>query len=105
MEFQPLEDKVLIREIKSKDLATTEGGILLAPTVKSETFKAEVMAIGAGFWARDTGVFIPTTLGKGDLVLIPTGQGMPISVNGEDFKVIREGDVLGKVGRVEEKEN
>lgn len=98
--YTPLEDRIVIRAIvKSEEEEKTESGIITS-MAKKETAEGEVFAIGAGFVARDTGVFVKTTLKPGDKVLYGVNQGMQIDleVAGEDKKIsmrlMRESDVL-----------
>lgn len=97
-EYQPLEDRVLIKPIK-KGEEVTAGGIVVAETVKRETSEGVVIACGDGYTTRDTGVFIQTLLKKGDIVLYGINSGMPIEVPNEsggkdECRLMREGDVL-----------
>lgn len=98
MKYSPLEDRLLIRPIKQTELQKTEGGII-DPNVKLKPVsKGEVVSVGQGYTARDTGVFVPTVLAKGDLILYGTGAGMEIEIDKEDGTgketviIMREGD-------------
>lgn len=96
--YQPLEDRVVVRPIKSAEPAKTAAGII-TETIKKETLEAEVLAVGAGRYAPENGQFIPTVLIQGDVVLIGANNGMPLDIPGEDglnmeCKLMREGDVL-----------
>lgn len=106
MQFDPLEDRVLIRPKKQTELQTTDGGLIVPLTVKKEINEGEVVAVGQGFTARDTGLFVPTILHKGDLVLYGIHAGMPIEVengNGkEECLLMREGDVLMLIKKAEQ---
>lgn len=97
--YAPLEDRVLIRTIK-KENEVSEAGIIL-DMVKKEVSEGEVVAAGRGRYAPETGTFIPTILGKGDLVLFGSEQGMPVMVEGEELRIMREGDVLLHIGTKE----
>lgn len=113
--YTPLEDRVLVIPIKEKvDVSedglqtkgTTEGGILIAATIKRETQEAEVYSVGLGRYANETGVFMSTVLAKGDIVLIGVNGGMPVEVPMEDgkkveMKLMREGDVLALIKKKE----
>jgi co-chaperonin GroES (HSP10) len=96
--YSCLEDRVLIRPIKPKELEVTAGGIV-DPNVKPKpVLKGEVISAGQGFTARDTGVFVPTLLSKGDIVLYGSGAGLTIDIDKEDGSgkeevlIMREGD-------------
>lgn len=96
--FSPLEDRILVKPIKKTELEVTDGGIIIPDSSKKEVAEGYVVAAGPGYTARDTGVFVATVLGKGDLVLYGINQGMEIDIDGENGKesvrILREGDVI-----------
>ncbi len=97
-EFQCLEDRVLVLPIKKTESETSEAGLILDMKVR-DTMEGEVVAVGQGYTARDTGVFVPTVLHKKDIVLIGKNTGTPIDVPDETGKqiehlLLRESDVL-----------
>lgn len=103
VKFNCLEDRCLIRPIKEKELKKTEGGII-DPNVKTKpVLKGEVISIGIGFTARDTGVPVPTVLHKGDIVLYGAGAGLPVEIETEAGKeevlIMRETDCLIMISR------
>lgn len=97
MNYQPLEDRVLIRPIKKTEEEKTESGIILVQKNK-DVSEGEVVAVGEGRYAPESGTFMPNKLTKGDVVLYGTNSGMEIEVsngNGKEaVRVMREGDVL-----------
>ena len=97
MNYSPLEDRVLIREIKKTEPEKTASGIII-DMAKKEVLEGEVINVGQGRYASETGTFIPTCLNKGDLVLYGKNNGMPITIengNGkEDVVLMRESEVL-----------
>lgn len=103
MNYSPLEDRLLIRPIKSEEEEKTEGGLFVPVTVKKDVLRGEVYAAGNGVYARETGALIPCFLSKGDTVLFGAEAGMPIPIdteNGkEEMRLIREGDVLILISR------
>lgn len=98
MNYSPLEDRILVRPKTAAELEKTDGGIIIPDSAKKEVKEGTVVAAGVGLYARDSGVWMPTVLGKGDVVLFGAGQGLPITVetdNGkEEVLIMREGDVL-----------
>lgn len=101
MNYEPLEDRCLIRQIKKTEPETTASGII-TDMMKKEVLEGEIVAIGQGYTTRDTGVFIPTILHKGDIVLYGKLAGTPLDIengNGkEECVLMREGDVLCRIG-------
>lgn len=98
MKYSCLEDRVLVKEIKKTELEVTDGGIIDPNLVKKPVAEGLVISVGEGCYARDTGVFMPTRLAKGDKVLYGSSQGLPITIdNGEgkeEVLIMREGDIL-----------
>lgn len=99
IKYNPLEDRVLIRELKKEGSDKTDGGIIIPDSAKKDVSEGEVQAIGVGRYAPETGTFIPTVLHKGDIVLFGKNQGLSLDIpdeNGkkEEMRLMREGDVL-----------
>jgi chaperonin GroES len=95
--YEPLEDRVVIKQIKESGEKTASG--LVLDQLKKLTAKGEVVFVGAGYTARDTGVFVPNVLREGDVVLYGEAAGMPIEfVNEEgtldEYRLMRESEVL-----------
>lgn len=104
--YQPLEDRVLIKPIKKTESETTASGII-TDMKKKEVAEGEVVAVGTGRYASETGQFMETVLRKGDIVLYGINQGMKIDIQNqqgvlEEHLVMREGDVLFLIGRQEQ---
>jgi len=100
-EYQPLEDRVLIKPIKNTEPEKTESGII-TEMAKKETAEGMVVASGEGFVARDTGVLVGNVLKKGDVVLYGLNAGMPLDIPREgggkdECRLMREGDVLALI--------
>lgn len=97
MSICPLEDRLLVRPIKKTESEKTAAGII-TDMKKKEVLEGEVVAIGDGYTARDTGLFIPTLLHKGDIILYGKTAGVPIEIengNGkEEVLLMRENEVL-----------
>lgn len=98
--YSPMDDRVLVRPIKKTEPEITEAGLII-DMQKKEVMEGEVVESGIGFVARDTGVFVPNTLKKGDIVLCGVNAGQPITIdngNGkEEVRVMREGDVIAVI--------
>jgi len=105
MQFQPTEDRVLIKPIKKTESEKSDGGIIL-DTVKKEVAEGIVFAVGNGRYAGDTGQFIPNELNEGDTVLYALNAGMNLDIPDEtgkktEMKLLREGDVLLRIKKSE----
>ncbi len=94
MKIKPLGDRVLIKPLEAKE--QTKGGIVLPDTAKEKPQEAEVIAVGEGKKADD-GKVIPLTLKAGDKVLYGKYSGTEITLDGDEFIIIREEDILGIV--------
>lgn len=99
--YVPLEDRCLIKEIKNSEMEKTKEGIHL-PIERPERL-GEVVAIGDGRHAFETGVFVKTVLKKGNTVLFIKDTGLPLDLDmdgrGEkqEYRLMREQDVLMKI--------
>ena len=90
----PLFDRVLVE--KSVPMRTTAGGIVLPETAAVRLNEGRVIAIGKGKRTAE-GKFIPISLNVGDLVMLGEYGGNEIKLNGKDYLLIREEEVLGIV--------
>jgi len=96
--YSPLEDRVLIKEIKKTEEEKTEAGLI--SVAKKEVGEGIVHAVGNGRFATETGVFMENVLRKGDIVLYGIKGGMPLDVEDEngkkvEMRLFRESDILG----------
>ena len=92
MKFRPLQDRVLIRRIDEEE--KTAGGIIIPDTAKEKPMEGEVLAAGPG--ARgDDGKLHPLDVKVGDRVLFGKWSGTEIKIDGEDFVVAKESDIMG----------
>jgi chaperonin GroES len=89
--IRPLGEKVLIKRMEAE--TTTKGGIVLPDTAKEKPQKGEVLAVGEGK-LLDDGTRAPVTVKKGDTVLFASYAGTEIKVDGEEYMLMDEGDIL-----------
>jgi chaperonin GroES len=94
MKLKPLGDRLLVRPVEEEE--TTASGIVLPDTAKEKPQKGKVLAVGDG--KLEDGKRIPLDVTEGDEVLYSKYGGTDITVDGEDLLVLRESDVLAKVG-------
>ena len=92
MAFRPLHDRVLVKRIEQED--TTRGGIIIPDTAKEKPMQGEVIAIGPGA-KNENGSITPLDVKKGDRVLYGKFAGTEINIDGEDYLVLRESDIMG----------
>jgi chaperonin GroES len=96
MKLKPLGDRVIVQAIEEEE--TTASGIVLPDTAKEKPQRGKVLAVGEGKWDEDGEKRIPLDVKKGDEVLYSKYGGTEITVDGDDLLVLRESDVLAKVG-------
>ena len=89
---RPLGDRVLVQPIEETE--TKKGGIIIPDTAKEKPQEGKVVAIGTGK-RDDNGKLIPFEVKKGDRVLISKYGGTEIKVDGKDYLIMREDDILG----------
>jgi chaperonin GroES len=92
MAFRPLHDRVLIKRIEQDE--KTRGGIIIPDTAKEKPMQGEVIAVGAGS-KNDDGSVTPLDVKVGDRVLYGKFAGTEINIDGEDYLVVRESDIMG----------
>jgi chaperonin GroES len=94
--YELFDDRVLIKPAAAEE--KTKGGIIIPDTAKEKPQKGVVVAVGPGKYAEQTGNLIPLKQKIGDVVLYGKYSGTEISVEGEDYLIMRSSDLLMKVG-------
>jgi chaperonin GroES len=97
MNLQPLEDRIVVRPNASE--ATTPSGLVIPDTAKEKPQQGEVLAVGPGRRAEQSGELIPVDVKVGDTVVYSKYGGTEITVEGEDLLILNARDVLAKVGK------
>ena len=92
MNVRPLADRILIRRIEEQE--TIRGGIIIPDTAKEKPQEGEVVAVGPGRLTED-GKRIAMEVKKGDRVLIGKYSGTDVKIDGTEYVIQREDDVLG----------
>jgi len=92
MKIQPLADRILVRRIEEKE--TVRGGIIIPDTAKEKPQEGEVVAVGPGRMGDD-GKRLVMEVKKGDRVLIGKYSGTEVKIDGVEYTILREDDVLG----------
>ena len=94
MNVKPLADRVIIRPLEPEQ--KTAGGIIIPDNAKEKPQQGEVVAVGPGKVA-DSGQKIEMSLKNGDKVLYGKYSGTEVSIEGADFLIMRESDVLAVI--------
>lgn len=94
MKLRPLQDRILVKRIEEEQV--TAGGIFIPDTAKEKPQRGEIVAVGNGKKTED-GKVIPIDLKVGDKVLFGKYAGTDIKIEGQDFLIMREDDILGVI--------
>lgn len=92
MKIRPLNDRVLVQRMEEE--TKTKGGIIIPDTAKEKPAEGKVMAVGNGRLGDD-GKRIALEVKKGDRVLFSKYGGTEVKVEGEEYLIMREDDILG----------
>ncbi len=95
MNLQPLEDRIVVRPGESEE--TTASGLVIPDTAKEKPQQGEVLAVGPGRRAEQSGELIAVDVAAGDTVVYSKYGGTEITVEGEDLLILSARDVLAKV--------
>ena len=92
MSFKPLHDRVLVRRLEEEE--KTAGGLIIPDTAKEKPQTGEVVAVGEGA-RKDSGELIPMSVKEGDKVLFGKWSGTEVKLDGTDYLIMKESDILG----------
>ena len=95
MKLRPLQDRILVLRVPEEE--KTKGGIIIPDTAKEKPAEGKVAAVGKGK-VDENGKPIPMEVKKGDRILFGKYSGTEIKIEGEDYLIMREDDVLGIIG-------
>lgn len=93
MNFRPLYDKILVERLESEE--KTVGGLIIPDTAKEKPIEGKVIAVGAGARSEKTGELVKLEVKVGDKVLFGKWSGTEIKIDGKDYLVMKESDVMG----------
>jgi chaperonin GroES len=94
MKLRPLQDRILVKRIEEEE--KTAGGIYIPDTAKEKPQMGQIVSVGNGKKTED-GKVIPVDLKAGDRVLFGKYAGTEVKVEGDDFLIMREDDILGVI--------
>ncbi|MFZ5980694.1 MAG: co-chaperone GroES [Candidatus Zixiibacteriota bacterium] len=96
MQIKPLADRVIVKPLE--EVEVKKGGIIIPDTAKEKPMEGEVIEIGSGR-LNDDGKKMPLEVNKGDRVLYGKYSGTEVSIDGEEYLIMREADILAVVKR------
>jgi len=94
MKIRPLHDRVIVRRNDAE--TKTASGIIIPDTAKEKPQEGEIIAAGSGIRKED-GSLIPLDVKEGDRVLFGKYAGTEIKIEGEEFLMMKEDDILGVI--------
>jgi len=92
MKLRPLQDRILVQRVAEE--TTTKGGIIIPDTAKEKPAEGKVTAVGNGK-VGDDGKRIPLEIKKGNRILFGKYSGTEVKIEGDEYLIMREDDVLG----------
>ena len=95
MNVKPLADRLLVKRVD--EVEAQKGGIIIPDTAKEKPLQAEVVAVGPGR-VTDEGKRVSMEIKKGDRVLIGKYSGTEVKIEGDEYVILREDDVLAVIG-------
>jgi chaperonin GroES len=101
MNLQPLEDRIVVRPAEAEEM--TVSGLVIPDSAKEKPQQGEVLAVGPGRRAENSGELIPLDLAAGDTVVYSKYGGTEITIDGEDLLILSGRDVLAKIATKKKK--
>ena len=97
MNVRPLHDRILVQRLEDKQVKS-EGGIIIPDSAKEKPQRGKVTAVGNGK-TLDDGTKVALEIKKGDKVLFGKYAGTEVKIEGDEFLILREDDVLAVIGK------
>jgi chaperonin GroES len=94
MKLKPLQDRILVQRVEEE--TTTKGGIIIPDTAKEKPAEGRVIEVGNGK-IGDDGKRIAMEIKAGDIILFGKYSGTEVKINGQEYLIMREDDVLGVI--------
>lgn len=94
MKIKPLQDRIIVKRLEGED--TTKGGIIIPDSAQEKPSEGLVVAVGKGK-VLENGKQIPLDVKKNDRILFGKYSGTDITIEGEEYLIMREDDVLGVI--------
>lgn len=96
MKLRPLHDRILVKRVEEE--TTTKGGIIIPDSAKEKPAEGKVISVGNGKMGED-GKRIALDIKKGDRILFSKYGGTDVKIDGEEYLIMREDDVLGVIDK------
>lgn len=96
MNLRPLHDRILVRRLEEQE--TKRGGIIIPDSAKEKPQQAEVVAVGNGK-LLDDGTRSAPDVNAGDRILFGKYSGSDITIDGQEYLILREDEILGVLGK------
>ncbi len=94
MNLRPLQDRILVKRVEQEN--TTKGGIIIPDSAKEKPAEGKVVAVGNGK-TGDDGKRIAMDIKEGDRILFGKYAGTEVKIEGDEYLIMREDDVLGVI--------
>ncbi|MCF6186935.1 MAG: co-chaperone GroES [Desulfobulbaceae bacterium] len=94
MKIRPLNDRILVKRLEEE--GKTAGGIIIPDSAKEKPAEGEIVAVGPGK-LNDAGERVAMDVKDGDRVLFSKYGGTDVKLDGEDYLIMREDDILGVI--------
>ena len=98
MKFRPLHDRVVVRRLDAEE--KTAGGIIIPDTAKEKPMEGEVIAVGPGA-RNEQGQIVALDVREGDRILFGKWSGTEVKIDGHDYLIMKESDIMGVLTDVE----
>jgi len=94
MQIRPLHDRLIVKRLEEEE--KTKGGIIIPDTAKEKPIEGRVISVGEGRIKKD-GTKIPMEVKKGDRILFAKYAGTEVKIDGEEYLMMREDEVLAVI--------
>jgi chaperonin GroES len=95
MKFKPLHDRVLVQRVESEE--KTASGIIIPDTAQEKPMQGKIVAVGSGS-KDESGKVTPLDVKEGDSVLFGKWSGTEVKIDGTEFLIMKESDIMGILG-------
>jgi chaperonin GroES len=92
MKLRPMHDRILVKRVAEEQ--TTKGGIIIPDSAKEKPAEGKVVAVGNGK-VTDEGKRVPLEVKEGNRILFGKYSGTEVKIDGDEYLIMREDDVLG----------